>query len=133
MFSGKKAAGDRFSVRDLKQRPAEFKEGTTPTGPDGLVGCQNDMSQNWIGLTISPLEVQTYGQTNKQIQYTWEGEDNTRTDGKNRHNKRAERRTETIIMSVENILKLYVPCIILQFVYKPTRCTKLLWLDFIFH
>ena len=30
-------------------------------------------------------------------------------------------------------LKLYAPCIILQYVYKPTRCTKFLWLDFIFY
>ena len=29
-------------------------------------------------------------------------------------------------------LTLYAPCIILQYVYKPTRCTKFLWLDFIF-
>ena len=28
---------------------------------------------------------------------------------------------------------VYAPCIILQYVYKPTRCTKFLWLDFIFH
>ena len=27
----------------------------------------------------------------------------------------------------------YVPCITLQYVYKPTRCTKFLWLVFIFH
>ena len=26
---------------------------------------------------------------------------------------------------------LYAPCIILQYAYKPTRCTKFLWLDFI--
>ena len=30
-------------------------------------------------------------------------------------------------------LTLYTPCIILQYVYEPTRCTKFLWLDFIFH
>ena len=30
-------------------------------------------------------------------------------------------------------LTLYVPCIILQYVYEPTRCTKFLWLDFIFY
>ena len=30
-------------------------------------------------------------------------------------------------------LKLYAPCIILQYVYKPTRCTKFLWLYFIFY
>ena len=29
-------------------------------------------------------------------------------------------------------LTLYAPCIILQYVYEPTRCTKFLWLDFIF-
>ena len=32
-----------------------------------------------------------------------------------------------------NFLTLYAPCIILQYVYKPTRCTKFLWLDFIFY
>jgi cell division protein FtsL len=26
IFSGKKATGDRFSVRDLKKRPSKFKE-----------------------------------------------------------------------------------------------------------
>ena len=31
------------------------------------------------------------------------------------------------------ILTLYAPCIILQYVYKSTRCTKFSWLDFIFH
>ena len=31
-----------------------------------------------------------------------------------------------------NSLILYAPCIILQYVYKPTRCTKFLWSDFIF-
>ena len=30
-------------------------------------------------------------------------------------------------------LTLYAPCIILQYVYKPTSCTKFLWLDFIFN
>ena len=30
-------------------------------------------------------------------------------------------------------LTLYAPCVILQYVYKPTRCTEFLWLDFIFH
>ena len=29
-------------------------------------------------------------------------------------------------------MTLYVACIILQYVYKPTRCTEFLWLDFIF-
>ena len=32
----------------------------------------------------------------------------------------------------ERGLTLYAPCITLQYVYKPTRCTKFLWLDFIF-
>ena len=32
-----------------------------------------------------------------------------------------------------NILTLYAPCIILQYVYEPTRCSKFLWLEFIFH
>ena len=27
----------------------------------------------------------------------------------------------------------YVPCIILQYVYEPTRCTNFLWLDFILY
>ena len=35
--------------------------------------------------------------------------------------------------SLSNFLTLYVPCITPQYVYKPTRCTKLLWLDFIFY
>ena len=30
-------------------------------------------------------------------------------------------------------LTLYAPCIILRYVYDPIRCTKFLWLDFIFH
>ena len=30
-------------------------------------------------------------------------------------------------------LTLYAPRIILQYVYKPTRRTKFLWLDFIFY
>ena len=30
-------------------------------------------------------------------------------------------------------LSLYAPCVIPQYVYKPTRCTKFLWLDFIFY
>ena len=30
-------------------------------------------------------------------------------------------------------LTLYEPCIFLQYVYEPTRCTEFLWLDFIFH
>ena len=30
-------------------------------------------------------------------------------------------------------LTLYAPWFILQYVYKPTRCTKFLWLDFIFY
>ena len=34
---------------------------------------------------------------------------------------------------LKRIFTLYAPCIILQYVYKPTRCTKFLWLDFIFH
>ena len=34
--------------------------------------------------------------------------------------------------SVNNLM-FYAPCIIPQYVYKPTSCTKFLWLDFIFH
>ena len=30
-------------------------------------------------------------------------------------------------------LTLYAPCIILPYVYETTRCTKFLWLDFIFY
>ena len=30
-------------------------------------------------------------------------------------------------------LTLYAPCIILHYVYKPTRCTKFLWIDLIFY
>ena len=37
------------------------------------------------------------------------------------------------MISVGLFLTLYAPCIILQYVYKPTRCTVFLWLDFIFH
>ena len=32
----------------------------------------------------------------------------------------------------DSFLTLYAPCIILQYVYEPTRCTKFLWSDFIF-
>jgi hypothetical protein len=33
--------------------------------------------------------------------------------------------------NISTNLKLYAPRIILQYVYKPTRCTKFLWVDFI--
>ena len=33
----------------------------------------------------------------------------------------------------KSFLTLYALCINLQYVYRPTRCTKFLWLDFIFH
>ena len=39
----------------------------------------------------------------------------------------------TLYVYILEYLTLYVPRIILQYVYKPTRCTKFLWLDFIFH
>ena len=42
---------------------------------------------------------------------------------------------ETVMALTSNVstsLILYAPCIILQYVYKPTRCTKFMWLDFIF-
>ena len=36
-----------------------------------------------------------------------------------------------IAQNINICVILYEPCIILQYVYKPTICTKLLWLDFI--
>ena len=37
------------------------------------------------------------------------------------------------LSSISINLMLHAPCIILQYVYKPTRCTKFLQLDFIFY